>query len=255
GGAGGTGVRYVKPNDGLPSREGLEIYNRQYWFRVIDSMYDDFPGLCAVLGQRAFDRLARAYLADCPSRSFTLRDLGSRLEQWLRKNRRFAGDKAAVALDMAALGWAHIEAWDSAELQVLGPEHLAESGPRLRVTFQPQFRLLARNYRVDDVRIRVNAVQEEHEPASNAPTKPRVRRTVATGRLKPERIYLAVHRMENSVYYRRLDPTEFRLLEALRQHERIGKALTGGFKNRKVDNAKLERWFSIWAELGWLCSV
>src|SRR5215470_97127 len=82
----GVKAQYVKPNDRLTSRERLEIYNRQYWFRVIDSLYEDFPGLCAVVGPRAFDRLARAYLAECPSRSFTLRNLGSRLESWLEEN-------------------------------------------------------------------------------------------------------------------------------------------------------------------------
>src|SRR5260370_7671868 len=67
---------YIKPNDRLTSVERLEIYSRSYWFRVLDSLYDDFPGLRAVLGQRAFHRLSRAYLAECPSRSFTLPTLG-----------------------------------------------------------------------------------------------------------------------------------------------------------------------------------
>ena len=69
-------VDYIKPNDHLTSLERLEIYSRSYWCRVIDAMYEDFPGLRAVAGQRAFDKLVRAYLADCPSQSFTLRDLG-----------------------------------------------------------------------------------------------------------------------------------------------------------------------------------
>jgi len=79
-------ARYIKPNDRLTSFERLEIYNRQYWFRVLGSMAEDFPGLRAVLGQRRFENMCRAYLAECPSRSFTLRNLGSRLEVWLRRN-------------------------------------------------------------------------------------------------------------------------------------------------------------------------
>src|ERR1700756_1253546 len=78
-----TDAGFPKPNDRLTSLERLEIYSRSYWFRVLDSLYEDFPGLRAVLGQRAFHRLSRAYLADCPSRSFTLRNLGSRLGDWL----------------------------------------------------------------------------------------------------------------------------------------------------------------------------
>src|SRR6187551_3330030 len=40
----------AKPNDRLTSFERLEIYNRMYWFRVLDSLYEDCPGLRAVLG-------------------------------------------------------------------------------------------------------------------------------------------------------------------------------------------------------------
>ena len=48
---------YVKPNDRLTSFERLEIYNRQYWFRVIGAVSEDFPALAAVLGSKKFDSL------------------------------------------------------------------------------------------------------------------------------------------------------------------------------------------------------
>src|SRR5262249_33147020 len=84
-GAGGGSMkryaaRYIKPNDRLTSFERLEIYNRQYWWRVLASMTEDFPGLRAVLGERRFEDMCRAYLTACPSQSFTLRNLGARLE-------------------------------------------------------------------------------------------------------------------------------------------------------------------------------
>src|SRR5579863_8582523 len=75
----------VKPNDRLTSFERLEIYNRQYWFRILSALADDFPGLRAILGERQFEKLATAYLIDCPSESFTLRNLGARLPGWLVK--------------------------------------------------------------------------------------------------------------------------------------------------------------------------
>jgi uncharacterized protein (UPF0276 family) len=65
--------RFIKPNDRLTSFERLEIYNRQYWFRVLSALIEDFPGLRAVLGERRFDAMAKAYLIANPSRSFTLR--------------------------------------------------------------------------------------------------------------------------------------------------------------------------------------
>src|SRR5262249_20423093 len=145
---------YIKPNDRLTPIERLEIYSRSYWYRLIDSMYEDFPGLRAIVGPRAFDKLVRAYLANCPSRSFTLRDLGSRLREWPKKNKSFVGNKTDGALDMIALEWAHIEAWDAAEEKVLGPEDLLVLGPNLRIGLQPYISLLDLKYPVDDLRIR-----------------------------------------------------------------------------------------------------
>ena len=62
--------KIIKPNDRLTSFERMEIYNRQYWFRVLSAFAEDFPGLRAVLGTRAFDQLAQAYLKDCDGQSF-----------------------------------------------------------------------------------------------------------------------------------------------------------------------------------------
>src|SRR5206468_12490016 len=67
---------FIAPNSRLTSFERLEIYNRQYWYRVLGALREDFPGLRAVFGSRRFEALSVAYLAQHPSRSFTLRNLG-----------------------------------------------------------------------------------------------------------------------------------------------------------------------------------
>ena len=45
---------FVAPNSRLTPVERLEIYNRQYWFRVLGALDEDFPSLRAVVGSRAF---------------------------------------------------------------------------------------------------------------------------------------------------------------------------------------------------------
>jgi len=77
-------AEFIKPNDRLSSFERLEIYNRQYWFRLLDCLHDDYPGVRAVLGTKKFTRLATAYLTKYQSNSYTLRDLGERLEQFIQ---------------------------------------------------------------------------------------------------------------------------------------------------------------------------
>ena len=257
----------VKPNDRLTPLERLEIYSRSYWFRIIDCFYDDFPGLAAAVGARAFDKLARAYLADRPSRSFTLRNLGEGLEAWLRVHPGFAGKHFDLALDMVRLEWAHIAAFDGPEVKPLGPEDLLEPGPDLRPGLQPHLRLLELGYPVDDLRIEANQWTEEHEEASNAPSSDRgvldrSRRDRAQAarryrRLRPRRIYLAVYRDGGVVYYRRLEADEFKLLSALRAGPPIGEALdeaTDGMAGEDVQRfaASVQNWFAEWARMGWL---
>jgi len=214
--------------------------------------------LRAVLGQRAFHRLSRAYLADCPSRSFTLRNLGSRLEDWLRRNPQQAGSNYALAVDMVKLEWAHIEAFDNAAEKALGPEDLLEPGSSFRLGLQPYIRLLALQHPVDDLRIQVNRASDERGAASNAALKQKHRNmTRRVSRLKLERIFLAVHRLNYSVYYRRIGVEEYRLLSALREGRVVGQAIRDAFENSSASadeqRSMIETWFAAWAELGWLC--
>ena len=55
-------AEYIKPNDRLSSFERLQIYNRQYWFRVSGAVSEDYPALSAVLGQERSEELILAYL-------------------------------------------------------------------------------------------------------------------------------------------------------------------------------------------------
>jgi hypothetical protein len=241
----------VKPNNRLTPTGRLAIYHRQYWYRILDSFREDFPGLTAVLGERAFQRLSNAYLTACPSQSFTLRNLGSRLEAWLGEHPEFARKNLDLALDMIRLEWAHIEAFDNAERKALGPEDLLVLGPELPLALQPYMGLLALQFPVDELRIKVNRHFEAHSRASNAVRPPSARPIVRRyARLNPQEIFLAVHRVEFTVYYRRLDAGEFRLLQAIASGRTIGAALesVAGLEPEKV-----QAWFANWAQLGWLC--
>ncbi len=254
---GAEAKQLVKPNDRLTSTERLNIYHRQYWYRILDSFSEDFPGLCSILGERAFERLSRAYLNECPSQSFTMRNLGSRLETWLAEHPLFAGKHLALALDMIRLEWAHIEAFDNAEQKPLGPEDLLELGPELRLSLQPYLRLLALRYPVDELRVQLNEHLNQHSEASNAVSRPARRHIVRRfARVKETQIFLAVHRVDFSVYYRRLDADEFRLLEALGQNQSISPALDSALAGTELDPAELQQkiqtWFANWAQLGWL---
>jgi hypothetical protein len=103
---------YISPNDRLSSFERLEIYNRQYWFRLISAVSEDFPTLSALLGQHRFDSLILTYLNENPPTSWTLRDLSGKLPSFLEVHPEFTGRRQRLAVDVARLEWAYVDAFD-----------------------------------------------------------------------------------------------------------------------------------------------
>jgi hypothetical protein len=250
-------ARFIKPNDRLTSFERLEIYNRQYWFRLMAGLMEDFPGLQAILGDKRFEALCRAYLEDCPSRSFTLRNLGRDLEKWMIKNPRWAGSKQKIAVDMVRLEWADIEAFDGrAEKPFRASARAKSAGAQLRLKLQPYIQLLHLRYPVDDLVLKIKGLNNDTEFSSNAFRERRKHRQVqAVARLKPTDIFLVVHRVDYFVYFRRVTAEEFHLLEALQKGKSLGQAVAASFGTRKkgvpVDPLLVTKWFQNWAALGW----
>jgi hypothetical protein len=252
-------ARYIKPNDLLTSFERLEIYNQQYWFRVLGGMAEDFPGLRAILGQRRFDDMCRAYLTECPSQSFTLRNLGSRLEGWLLRNPNWIRGKKLLTLDMVRLEWADIEAFDAAAEPILRLEDLnAASAAMLSLRVQPYIQLLELHYPVDDLVLELRKDEDAVGFASNAMAQHRKRGKVQiVAALRPKQIYLVIHRIDFSVYFRRIEAEEYAMLQALRAGKSIKSAIGVAFQGSSVNEfdraGYVRNCFQIWATLGWFC--
>ena len=246
-------AEFIKPNDRLTAFERLEIYNRMYWFRIIDCFYDDCPGLRAALGERKFARLAVAYLAKHPSRSFTLRNLCSRLEHFIRAEPRWTAPRTALAREIARFEWAQTVAFDEAARPVLGPAELGRAQPaRLRLGLQPYVTLLALGHPIDTYVIAVKKRDTLRAEASNAPAATRhAARRHRVPRPRRERIWVAVHRVDNRLYYKRLEAPAFRILAALRDGQTLARAVAAA--GRGVTAEQVQGWFALWAELGWLC--
>jgi geranylgeranyl pyrophosphate synthase len=75
--------------------------------------------------------------------------------------------------------------------------------------------------------------------------------------MRRSQIHLAVHRYDNSVYYRRIDQEAFRLLSALQNGTLLGQALevafTGSSLSPEDQAAKIQEYFAHASELGWFC--
>jgi len=248
---------YIKPNDRLTSFDRLEIYNRQYWFRVIGAVAEDFPALNTVLGEKIFDQLVLAYLRENPSTSFTLRNLGSKLPEWLEAHPEFAPRRHKLLLDVARLEWAYVEAFDRAEIVPLTADDFSSLSAESELFLQPHIQLLDLNYPVDELVLAVHRETAPGDIMSNASSERKQVKRMRLPKMERSKVFLVVHRYENSVYYRRIDQENFLLLSALQRGVLLGEALELAFRksgfNAEEQAARIQGYFAHASELGWFC--
>jgi hypothetical protein len=127
---------------GVPAETRLDVYRNAYYVRLEQALARDFSALRAVVGDEAFGRLSAGYLTAHPSTQPSLRFLGQRLQDWLRRAR----EEPALA-DLAALEWAVLHAFDAPDAPALTVARFegipAEQWPGLRLTLHPSVSLLA----------------------------------------------------------------------------------------------------------------
>ncbi|PTX98340.1 DUF2063 domain-containing protein [Spartobacteria bacterium LR76] len=267
---------FIKPNDRLTSFERLEIYNRQYWFRLLDCLYEDYPGLCALLGQPRFHRLLIAYLTKYPSASPDLRHLGQRLPAFIAESPAHTAPYQAVALDMARLEHTQSLAFDAAERRPITTRQLAAATPEtLRLDLQPHATLLALRYPVDDIVIRLmrdhlradtsaarsdpSAQADQSNQPGHSDQPPRPHRPAMAHRVRPEPIHLLVYRADHSVYFKRLNASQYTILQSLAQGRTLGESVAPPYKRTDESSAPtdltedLRSLFSLCAALRLLC--
>ena len=249
---------FIAPNSRLNPFERLEIYNRQYWFRVMGALAEDFPALRAVVGGRQFEALSIAYLTAHPSRSFTLRNLGSKMVEWLAAHPQWTGRRQALAVDVAQVEWAFVEAFDEAENTPLTIEQIATLDGASQLALQPHVRLLALNYPADDIALALHSREKRQTSEAGVKHEEDIEPPARLPRLRRRSTWVAAHRLDFAVYYRRLEREEYLTLAAIREGESLGAALDAGFADSRLPEAqrplRVQQWFATWAELGWICA-
>lgn len=248
---------YISRNTRLSSFERLEIYNRQYWFRLISVVSEDFPTLNAVIGTKRFNALILAYLHENPSMSWTLRDLGAKLPAFLEGHPEFGGRRHRLAVDVAKLEWAYVEAFDSKQLEPLAKAEALAIGPESTLFLQPHLQLLELAYPVDNLVIAVKKGIPETDIVSSAASQHALRNRVKLPPMRQERIYLAIHRFNDSVYYRRIERESFAMLSTIRVGASVAEAVARAFERSKLtlegQEDLLRESFAYASELGWFC--
>jgi hypothetical protein len=126
---------------------------------------------------------------------------------------------------------------------------------------QPYLSLLELNFAVDDFLIAVkkgesDVLRGEASNAMDGAPKAAVRRKRVRFP-KREKVFLAVHRHDNMLYYKRLDEEAFLILTSLAGGDTVENACVGAISASTKKNvdwaAQIKEWFDGWSALGWFC--
>ncbi len=134
-----TADRLLQSTSAVGARERLGLYHRQYWFRLLDSLAEDFPRVRELLGAEAHVAAIERYLLAHPPACWTLRHLGSGFGEFLRHDAEIAPALRPWAAALAAYDYAHMQVFEAA-----APPAPAEADFASRaLTLQPALVLVA----------------------------------------------------------------------------------------------------------------
>jgi hypothetical protein len=239
-------LRHFCGNDRVSPAEQIEIYREQFWLRHIGSLIEDFPGICGVLGQDDWQKLAESYLSSFVPVGFSLRDLGAGLPAHVL-SADFLPHQTLV-YDMARLEWAYIEAFDAPDTPTLDADHLAtlddSAWENARITLADSLRLLELDYPVADLRRALRTAENSETPVAIPEAK---------------RTHLVVYRRELRLWDKEVEPEAFALLTALASDVPLVQAVNQVLSQFPEAEARIADqvgdWFLRWGKLGWIGNV
>jgi hypothetical protein len=218
----------IKPGMHLSSAERLELYHRQYWFRILDSLAEDFPLLRRMCGEPVFWDLIEAYLLSRPSRSFTLRHLGEGFAEFLDSSPLLNDQQQLWFGSIARMEYAYMESFEALQSAVPEPDDL-QAGV---IELQHHVRLL---------RLPVPADFCREWPDFSAAADCEI-----------QEVWIAVWReLSGRSLQVRVDPAEAVILQKLQTGIKLA-VLFDELPDPQPSAGDITRWFAAWQSHGWL---
>lgn len=235
-------ARIARGNERLAPAEQVDIYREQFFLRHLDVLLDDFMSIAHLLGDDAFDALGRAYLEAHPPSSFTLRDLGHAMTDFIARTAPWSADP--LLADLSRVEWAFVEAFDAADAPPLDPSTMAsareDAWSGARIILHPAVQRIALGHPAHHYRQLVR----EGAPASRPQAMP---------------AFVVIHRPADVLHCVDVEADAFAMLDELAHGATLADACESAARAAHVDvdafHAKLAGWFQQWTRAGWLSEV
>lgn len=244
-------THYILPSPTLRPHQRVQIYNQQYWWRLLNTLHESFPLVTRLFGYYAFnEEIAVPYLVKYPPHHWSLSLLGEHLPHWIQSDYKAAD--GPLVYNAACLDQAFNAAFIALQKPALnlrqGEQNIdMETLLTLPLFLQPHIHLFHWTYdlfafRQAFIKQEVDYWTDNDFPLLN----------------KEKDYYYVLYRStnDNNLYWKETSPAEYSLLKCLQKGSSIEETCDFLEKQDKAiyEDAlsNLQEWFQKWTVRGWL---
>jgi Putative DNA-binding domain len=241
-------ARYIVPNHSLRPDQRIQIYNQQYWWRLLNTLHSNFPLVTRLFGSLAFnEEIGIPYLLKYPPNHWSLTLLGERLPKWITEY--YHEPDRSLLYNAASLDWAFMASFIAAQLPPLDLAHL-QGDPESLLSFtfylQPHIHLFKWEYDLLIFREYFLKQGVDYWVEHRFPDLPKGR----TYR------FVLYRNANNNIAWREISQGEFLLLERFKTGTTISTTCefieTQEASLYEEVEANLQKWLQEWTQAGWL---
>jgi hypothetical protein len=242
-------AKYIAPSPNLRPHQRMQIYNQQYWWRLLKALHDNFPLLTRLFGYHAFnEEIAIPYLMKYPPNHWSLIALGDRLPKWIQEEYSHA-DRPLI-LNAVQLDWAFTDSFVSAQNAPLNLPNLIQDNSQNLLShvfyLQPYIHLFKWDYDLLSFRDAFLKEKVEYWTENDFPSL-----------LKEKTYYFILYRSpKNHVISKEISAGEYLLLNCFKN----GSTLESACELLEQQDtfiyeqaaSHLQQWFQDWTIRNWL---
>lgn len=213
----------------------IEIYNQQYWWRLLKTLHDFFPFLVRLYGYYDFNKMIGIpYLLAHRPVHWSLNGIGTKLPEWIQRN--YKKKDKQLAVDAAKLDCAFLAIFFRNKYPPMGPE---DAQLEKTLYLQPHVELFSFPYDLFLFRKEMNSQSAEYWCEHPFP------------KLKKETSYFKLFLSRSSnVVWTKIDKTEYLILEQFKKGATLDTICTWLEEQpeeiRNSAEQSLQNWFKEW---------
>lgn len=243
-------AQHIAASPTMRPAQRIQIYNQQYWWRLLNTMHESFPLVTRLFGYYDFNRtIGIPYLTKYNSRHWSLSYLGDRLVKWIEED--YHADDKRLVVDAAKLDEAFIESFITGQVPPLSQGQLAGLDENSEIFskelfLQPHIYLFKFEYELFRYRLDFLKHDPDYWLENDFPVLDRSK----------QYHFILFRNAYNDIAWKEISECEYLLLQLFKKGASIDAACEWieGQEQSIGDEAvqNMQKWFQEWSMRGWL---